>query len=206
MYLGPANEMKQYFEGIGFSFPPSTNPADYCMDIIAGLVEREGYPNFVKEDLFDLWKERCSKHSPKTPEEPTASGARKDIEDQVKRETAEKEEKPDDQGSVTVKSEDIKYTTRQLCGDLKGHMFRNMQFRNKFRSKISFFEQFKLLFYRCVLQRLHTLSMVPLWMALLAGALIGIANRSTSYEGIPNVLLDSEVGQAFLSQVGYCVG
>ena len=55
VYLGPAQEMTAYFTRIGFPLPPKTNPADYYMDVVAGLIPCESNPKFVKEDLFDLW-------------------------------------------------------------------------------------------------------------------------------------------------------
>ncbi len=195
--------MKEYFETIGFIFPYNSNPADYCMDIIAGLVEREGYPDFVKEDLFDLWNEHCSRESflvaSETPKE--------DIRIASKRMPAKDKKKPDDQylGTVGTK-EDLKYNAGDLYKDIVKHMFRNMQFRNKFRRSISFWAQFKLLFYRSVLQRLHTISSVPLWMALLAGGLLGVASRHVTYKGIPQSGYESSETEAFLIQVGYCVG
>ena len=33
------------------------NPADFFMDVIAGKMERKGFPDFHKTDLFDLWDE-----------------------------------------------------------------------------------------------------------------------------------------------------
>lgn len=35
-YLGPVNNVRQYFESMGFVFPPQVNVADYLMDITAG--------------------------------------------------------------------------------------------------------------------------------------------------------------------------
>jgi ABC-type multidrug transport system ATPase subunit len=55
VYLGPAREMTAYFTGIGFPLPPRTNPADYYMDVVAGLIPCDNKPDFQKEDLFDLW-------------------------------------------------------------------------------------------------------------------------------------------------------
>ncbi len=204
MYLGAAREMKGYFESIGFNFPGKLNPADHCMDIIAGLVEREGHPNFVKEDLFDLWKKRCtykaSLAGSETPHEELGvdGGLAKGDEDELK---------PNDQDLGTVGSnEDLKYTKWDLYNDLTGHMVRNMDFRNKLRKTVSFWAQIKLLFSRCLLQRLHTISTVPLWMALLAGALLGLASRNLTYSGVPSVLTISQGAEAYLNQVGYCVG
>jgi ABC-type multidrug transport system ATPase subunit len=66
-YMGPARDMTAYFTRIGFPLPPLENPADYYMDVIAGMVtiENLNHLDFKKEDLFDLWE--------KAPENPANS-------------------------------------------------------------------------------------------------------------------------------------
>jgi ABC-type multidrug transport system ATPase subunit len=55
VYLGPREEAETYFAGLGFTCAdPAMNPIDFFMDIISGDVPRNGHPEFVKEDLFDL--------------------------------------------------------------------------------------------------------------------------------------------------------
>mmetsp|Transcript_59762 Transcript_59762/g.146700 ORF Transcript_59762/g.146700 Transcript_59762/m.146700 type:complete len:402 (-) Transcript_59762:2248-3453(-) len=56
VYHGPAHEMTEYFTRIGFPLPARTNPADYYMDVVAGLIPCEISRNFKKEDLFGLWE------------------------------------------------------------------------------------------------------------------------------------------------------
>ncbi|CAB9505209.1 Putative white-brown complex homolog protein 30 [Seminavis robusta] len=56
VYLGPAAEMVDYFARIGFPLPPRTNPCDYVMDVVAGVVPCEDRPAFLKEELFELWE------------------------------------------------------------------------------------------------------------------------------------------------------
>jgi len=55
VYHGPICEAESYFNSIGFKTPEETNPADFYMNIVSGGVPREGFPDFKKEDLFDLW-------------------------------------------------------------------------------------------------------------------------------------------------------
>jgi len=56
VYIGPREEAEVYFAGLGFECAdPHMNPIDFFMDIISGDVPRQGYPDFVKEDLFDEW-------------------------------------------------------------------------------------------------------------------------------------------------------
>jgi len=57
VYLGPSEEALPYFENLGFKCPQHTNPADFFMDVISGLVPREGDPSFKPEDLFLFWEE-----------------------------------------------------------------------------------------------------------------------------------------------------
>jgi ABC-type multidrug transport system ATPase subunit len=57
VYLGPSEEALSYFENLGFKCPQHTNPADFFMDVISGLVHREGDPAFKPEDLFRFWEE-----------------------------------------------------------------------------------------------------------------------------------------------------
>ncbi len=207
MYLGPASDMKKYFEGLGFIFPPNANPADYCMDIVAGLVERKGHPDFAKEDLFDLWKEHCLPHPLNAREKPTTSASGEYVEVPVKGETDEDEKKPGNVHLGTdISNEEHAHSPRSRYKDLSDHMFRNMQSRNVFRNKISFFEQFRLLFYRAINQRMRTLSMVPFWMSILAGALLGVSNRQVVYKGIPSAYMEDSFFYSFFVQVCYCVG
>ncbi len=199
--------MKQYFEGIGFSFPPSTNPADYCMDIVGGLVEREGYPKFVKEDLFDLWIEYCSRTSHLDCKTPTSSISHKGIDHAVNGASEDGMSTYKEKSVRELWVEQIKHTTGwQLCVEIIDHILRNMRVRNKFRTCASFWAQFRLLFYRCLLQRLHRINVIPVLMALLGGSLIGIASADLKYNGIPEVLLESTFGLAYLLEVGYCIG
>ena len=55
VYHGPICDAEKYFNDIGFKTPEETNPADFYMNIVSGGVPREGFPDFKKEDLFDLW-------------------------------------------------------------------------------------------------------------------------------------------------------
>lgn len=55
VYHGPIDEAEKYFNSIGFKTPEETNPADFYMNVVSGGVPREGFPDFKKEDLFDLW-------------------------------------------------------------------------------------------------------------------------------------------------------
>ncbi|GMH39179.1 hypothetical protein BSKO_07077 [Bryopsis sp. KO-2023] len=62
VYNGPEDRVQDYFEGLGFMFPSRANPGDVCLDIIAGHHEREGFPEFLVEDLVGIW-DRSDMHA-----------------------------------------------------------------------------------------------------------------------------------------------
>ncbi len=190
MYLGPASDMKKYFEGLGFIIPPNANPADYCMDIVAGLVERKGHPDFVKEDLFDLWKEYCerpSTHMLVAHRRLYTSGMSNYMD-------------------LTNLEDDIQYTAWSGFKDIVRHMCRNISSCNVSRNKVIFWTQLRLLLYRCMIQRLRTFSLIPFVVPTMIAVVLGVGNVSLDYHGIPDVLYDNIFGKAYLVQVDYCVG
>ena len=57
VFIGPREEAAGYFASLGFVCEDTgTNPIDFFMDVISGDIARAGYPDFVREDLFDLWE------------------------------------------------------------------------------------------------------------------------------------------------------
>jgi len=63
VYMGTPQQAQQYFSNIGFDCPENTNPADFYMDIVAGMVPRRNDPEFKKSDLFYLWNEHCKRNT-----------------------------------------------------------------------------------------------------------------------------------------------
>mmetsp|Transcript_20661 Transcript_20661/g.57380 ORF Transcript_20661/g.57380 Transcript_20661/m.57380 type:complete len:556 (-) Transcript_20661:327-1994(-) len=61
VYMGRTENMESYFDSIGFPLPPQTNPADFYIDVISGLIPRTNDESFKNEDLFDLWENRLEK-------------------------------------------------------------------------------------------------------------------------------------------------
>mmetsp|Transcript_7124 Transcript_7124/g.15227 ORF Transcript_7124/g.15227 Transcript_7124/m.15227 type:complete len:853 (-) Transcript_7124:98-2656(-) len=53
VFMGSPADAISYFESIGYPCPDLTNPADFFMDVISGLVECSGGQS--SEDLADLW-------------------------------------------------------------------------------------------------------------------------------------------------------
>ena len=49
VFLGPAAATLPYFTSIGFELPANENPADFCLDIISGVVACRGNPGFRPE-------------------------------------------------------------------------------------------------------------------------------------------------------------
>lgn len=58
IYHGPLLDAPAYFESIGFPLPPNCNPADFYLDVAAGVVAHKTNPNFEWPMLFDFWEER----------------------------------------------------------------------------------------------------------------------------------------------------
>ena len=58
IYHGPLVDAPAYFESIGFPLPPNCNPADFYLDVAAGVVPHKTDPNFEWPMLFDYWEER----------------------------------------------------------------------------------------------------------------------------------------------------
>ena len=46
VYLGPVDEIEEYFSSLGIIFPDRVNPPDYFMDILEGTIKPEGSPSF----------------------------------------------------------------------------------------------------------------------------------------------------------------
>jgi len=60
VYIGPREEAADYFASLGFVCEDAaTNPIDFFMDVISGDIARAGYPDFAREDLFDLWEDHA---------------------------------------------------------------------------------------------------------------------------------------------------
>ena len=57
VYSGPKNNTEMYFSHLGFKMPGHENPADFVIDVVSGLVNRENHPTFTTEDLPGLWNE-----------------------------------------------------------------------------------------------------------------------------------------------------
>lgn len=55
VYLGPVDEVEDYFSGLGLVVPERINPPDYYMDALEGIVVPPDQPNFAAKHLPVMW-------------------------------------------------------------------------------------------------------------------------------------------------------
>ena len=61
VYSGPTAGALPYFTKIGFKLHQNENPADFMLDVIAGLIDLPGNDNFKPMDLVAMWEEAGGK-------------------------------------------------------------------------------------------------------------------------------------------------
>ena len=170
VYMGPTKNMTDYFTGIGFPLPSQMNPADYYMDVIAGIIPCENNPNFKKEELFDLWN-----NSPENP------GSNLEVDD-------------GNNENDTVPQK-MKGKAEKAFGNLKktfGNLKKGRQ--KKYRTTPGIVGQTYLLMKRAILQRCRVPrnTLIPLILSASAAVLIGYYTQTilVYYYGIPIVSTD----------------
>ncbi|UPR01562.1 ABC transporter [Chloropicon primus] len=57
VYSGPTSGALDYFRDIGFKLHENENPADFMLDVIAGLIDLPGHERFSPMDLVALWND-----------------------------------------------------------------------------------------------------------------------------------------------------
>lgn len=176
VYLGPADEMVDYFTRIGFPLPPRTNPADFYMDVVAGLVPCKDNLKFKKEDLFHIWETApenpdCEKSSEEPTEsltdtQPSSGRTSNTVEDAI-REAEEKFKEAEDilRSKFETKKRDFVQLMRHLFSSGNPEV----------RKIPGFFAQTSLLYRRAVLQRFRVPinTFWPLLLSIFAGAVTG---------------------------------
>jgi hypothetical protein len=55
VYLGPVNEVEDYFSGLGLIVPERINPPDHFMDALEGIVLPADQPHFDPKNLPVMW-------------------------------------------------------------------------------------------------------------------------------------------------------
>lgn len=166
VYLGPASEMTDYFARIGFPLPPRTNPCDFVMDVVAGIVPCEKDPNFKKEDLFTLWEQ--AEENPNRDDDAQHSVM-----------VTNKEE---EKGFLADKCAGFAF----YCKSLYRHMFSEFHKElNEYRKTPGFLSQTWILFRRAVLQRFREPQNTfwPMLLALFAGGVAGLATHAYGLTG-----------------------
>jgi ABC-type multidrug transport system ATPase subunit len=196
VYLGPATGMGDYFGNRGFPCPPKLNPADFYMDVVAGIVPRKDHEKFDKNDLFEMWETAAENPSACPPEENLEA---KNVEVSSSRRTTI--------ANLAKKGPIISRVLRAIrwSKDIHIHVYRNTgKDADEIRTVPGFWGQFRHCFVRSFFQRVSdpTFTLTPLLMEALAGLLLGTANRGdTLYSGIPSALVDdANGGSAWIAQ------
>ena len=60
VYSGSKDAVLPYFKTLGFTAPAHDNPADFLLDVAAGMVDRRDHPEFTPQDLVGLWEEQVA--------------------------------------------------------------------------------------------------------------------------------------------------
>ena len=60
VYTGSTCDVLAYFTALGFRAPEHENPADFMLDVLSGLIERPGDPDFAPIDLAEFWRQHES--------------------------------------------------------------------------------------------------------------------------------------------------
>lgn len=56
VFLGTVNEADNYFTNQSLICPKNINPADFYMDVIGGLYDKQEEGGFEAKSLFELWE------------------------------------------------------------------------------------------------------------------------------------------------------
>lgn len=202
VYSGPTTEMSSYFERLGFPCPERANPADFYMDVIAGIVPHATNRDFDKEDLFEAWM--CAEENPDAvdPEDVT-----KVMESIKLKEEAE---------TQTKKKQFLYRFVARIQTELSllwAHLARDYKATSEVTRNVpGLLGQFLLLFKRASLQRLRTPNSTVLNIVLmvLAGLVLPalVPDDANLYIGVPlnllgageNATSEDEAFSAYLRQ------
>jgi len=200
VYQGPAKDMATYFGERGFPLPELENPADYYMDVLAGLVPHESKPDWEQDDLLLEWMMAPGNPSAVSREE--AEAALDVIKKARLGESAQKESK--DAASFFAKIGDWFSNQCREMSELGNHVFVNRDGDlQSVRVTPGYFKQTVLLFKRACLQRIRkpNATYVLLALHLIAGAILPglVPTDAIVYKGIPLSLQNSET-EAYMKQ------
>ena len=201
VYYGPTSGMEDYFAKRGFLCPSFSNPADFYMDVLSGIIPHPDNADWHKEDLFEEWM--CADENPNKVSREEA----KSTIDEIRNEDAE----------INLKNEE---TDRQegrffigrfcafLCNEFSmvfKHIWSNVRPDKTGRKTPGALSQTYLLFIRASRQRLRSpfATILNIFLMLIAGSVVTLSAGEdiNFYAGIPKNVQEGNTGQeAYLQQ------
>lgn len=176
VYLGPVDEIEEYFSSLGIIFPDRVNPPDYFMDILEGIVKPEGSPSFDCNILPVNWMYHKGYEIPRDLQEAFAktgiSTSSEAIDEGIKKESFDIEKKNQSFGQDFWK--DV-WCNIELKWDNISHSFLKFEDLSNRRTP-NFFKQFRFYLSRIAKQRFREsrIQSQDYLILLLCGACIGI--------------------------------
>lgn len=200
VYYGPTSEMEDYFSERGFPCPSHSNPADFYMDVLSGVIPHSNDPEWDKDDLFEEWM--CAFENP----------------DRVSREEAARtleEVRLADAQTDNMNSESHRKGccfVGRVCANVYKemrsvvhHLRSNVRPDQTGRKTPGSLRQTALLFQRSSLQRLRKpfATVLNIFLMFVAGAMIPflVPGDAVLYKGIPKTLTNGNPRhEAYLRQ------
>lgn len=195
VYLGPSQLASSYFELLGFRAPATANPADFFMDVISGSVPREGHPEFVREDLFKLWKQHRARFAELTgsflpgSEPPSLESSLLDESDNESTVMSTMSLPSSPMGSFRASSRSVSRTGSIQLDDMSessSHGSFTLP-KSARRKRTNVFVQFWLFFVRALLQQTRNIPgiLADVVLVLMSAVTFGIVFFDTQYIGPP---------------------
>ena len=201
VYYGPTDGMEEYFAKRGFPCPKHSNPADFYMDVLSGIIPHPDNADWDKEELLEEWM--CADENPDRVSRDDAKQTLEEIRSQDKQ-TKEANEEAD--------RSERRFLIGRLCASLIfelklvfNHLWSNIGPDMTDRQTPGAITQTVLLFKRCNLQRLRTpfSTVLNIILMFLAGSVIPslVDDDENLYVGIPKTLQSEDPArQAYLRQ------
>ncbi|KAL7558424.1 hypothetical protein ACA910_015766 [Epithemia clementina (nom. ined.)] len=201
VYYGPTSGMASYFSKRGFPCPAFSNPADFYMDVLSGIIPHPDNPKWDKEDLFEEWM--CADENPDSISRIDAQKTMEEIraEDSQTKEADAAEDRRE-RRLLIGKLCSVIYTELKM---VIHHLGSNVGPDHTGRKTPGTFTQFYLLFKRANLQRLRSpfATVLNIILMFLAGAVIPslVSDDENLYVGIPKTLEGgTEAQQAYMRE------
>lgn len=214
VFMGSPQEADAYFKGLGFICPESVNPADFYMDVVAGIIPKENDPDFTKSDLFHLWDQhKQQQHQQKTGQQQQQDDdSRLDMNFEPVNLETDKKRSIDNNYVNMDKNTDNE--TQTCCTGLMGslavpfvetknafvHAFQSDPSASQ-RQTVGFFTQFWLFYKRSWCHRLHNPvpTVVFSCVAVIASIILAFSfKNNTLFAGIPVGLTDPDASEGFM--------